>query len=130
MTKLLPILCLTFAVLLGSASANASEHCEDTSDPRYDPTDCEQKDAGPSIQLKLEKAWAAYKRGDNTTALREWRPLAKQGNADAQDKLGWMYEHGKGVPQDYSTALKWYKLAAEQDHLDAISRVATFYQNG
>ena len=130
MRKLTEILCLTVAVLLLSGSANASDHCEDTNNPRYDPTECEQEDAGPSVQLKLEKAWAAYKRGDNATALKEWRPLAKQGNADAQDKLGWMYEHGKGVPQDYSTALKWYKLAAEQDHLDAISRVADFYHNG
>ena len=39
---------------------------------------------------------AAYKRGDYATALREWRPLAKQGNANAQFFLGVMYGKGLG----------------------------------
>ena len=25
-----------------------------------------------------------------------------------------MYDNGKGVPQDYKEAVKWYRLAAEQ----------------
>ena len=42
--------------------------------------------------------------------------LAEQRNADAQDKLGWMYYKGQGVPQDDKTAVKSYRLAAEQGH--------------
>ncbi len=57
---------------------------------------------------------AAYKRGDYATALREWRPLAKQGNADAQYNLGQMYRYGYGVPQDYVQAHMWYNLAASR----------------
>ena len=34
---------------------------------------------------------AAYHRGDYETALRELRPLAEQGDADAQYNLGIMY---------------------------------------
>jgi len=34
---------------------------------------------------------AAYKKGDFSTALREWTPLVKQGNAVAQYYLGFMY---------------------------------------
>ena len=33
----------------------------------------------------------AYDRGDYASALREWRPLAKQGDAYAQFNLGVMY---------------------------------------
>ena len=33
---------------------------------------------------------AAYERGDYATALEEWRPLAEQGDADAQFNLGVM----------------------------------------
>ena len=29
------------------------------------------------------------------------------------------YEEGQGVPQDDKTALKWYRLAAEQGHVAA-----------
>ncbi len=55
----------------------------------------------------FDEAVAAYRRGDYATALREFRPLAEQGNADAQFNLGIMYYTGKGVPQDYVQALLW-----------------------
>ncbi len=29
----------------------------------------------------FDEGWAAYNRGDYATALREWRPLAEQGDA-------------------------------------------------
>ncbi len=57
---------------------------------------------------------AADQRGDYATALREWRPLAEQGNAEAQFNLGSMYYHGYGVPQDYVQAHMWYNLAASR----------------
>ncbi|MBT5469937.1 MAG: hypothetical protein HOK41_04995, partial [Nitrospina sp.] len=42
------------------------------------------------------------------------RLSAEQGVADAQYKMGTFYYMGKGVPQDYKEAVKWYRLAAEQ----------------
>ncbi len=56
----------------------------------------------------------AYERGDYDTALKEWRPLAERGKAVAQWSLGIMYERGRGVPQDYVQAYRWYTLAAGQ----------------
>ena len=56
----------------------------------------------------------AYNRGDYETALKKFLPLAEQGNASAQYNLGVMYANGRGVPQDYAEAMKWYRLAAEQ----------------
>ena len=56
----------------------------------------------------------AYQSGDYAAALREWRPLAKQGNASAQYKLGAMYSLGQGVSQDYSEARRWYRKSADQ----------------
>ncbi len=57
---------------------------------------------------------AAYERGDYATALREWRPLAEQGDADAQHNLGVLYRNGQGVPQDYVQAHMWLNLAASR----------------
>jgi TPR repeat protein len=34
-----------------------------------------------------------------------------------------MYEKGQGVSQDYKTAVKWYRLAAEQGNVDAQSNL-------
>jgi len=61
-----------------------------------------------------DEAVAAYKRADYATALREWRPLAEQGDASAQSFLGIMYVEGLGVPQDYSKAHMWFNLAASR----------------
>jgi TPR repeat protein len=46
-------------------------------------------------------------------AFEEWQPLAKQGNADAQNNLGTMYANGKGVLKDAKQAASWYQKAAE-----------------
>ncbi len=56
----------------------------------------------------------AYERGDYDTALKEFRPLAEQGETVAQWSLGIMYERGRGVPQDSVQAYRWYTLAAGQ----------------
>ena len=37
-----------------------------------------------------------------------------QGNADAQFSLGVLYAEGRGVPQDYVEAARWFRRAAEQ----------------
>lgn len=40
---------------------------------------------------------------------------AENGDAAAQCKLGDIYFYGRGVPQDYAEAHKWYGAAVEQD---------------
>ena len=86
--------------------------------------------SSPSFSVESNKGWAAYERGDYATALREWRPLAEQGNADAQFNVGHMYEFGKGVPQNYDAAVNWYRLAAEQGVAKAQFNLALVYDLG
>ena len=76
------------------------------------------------------KGLDAYSNGDFVTALKEWRPLAEMGRADAQSNLGHMYESGKGVPQDKAEAVKWYRLAAEQGYPEAQLNLGYMYFNG
>lgn len=52
---------------------------------------------------------------------------AEQGDADAQFKLGAMYYQGRGVPQDYSKAVHWYKKAAALGQVDAQYELGTIY---
>ena len=78
----------------------------------------------------FQKGYAAYKRGDYATALREWTPLAEQGIARAQSNLGLMYRQGHGVPQDDKTAVKWYTLAAEQGYATAQYNLGWMYDTG
>ncbi|MAG25177.1 hypothetical protein CMI47_06320 [Candidatus Pacearchaeota archaeon] len=76
------------------------------------------------------KGWDAYQSGDFATALREFRPLAEQGLADAQCYLGAMYENGLGLPRDYKAVIKWYTLAAEQENALAQNKLGLMYQYG
>ena len=104
MKKLTRTICLSLAVLLGTT--------------------------GTSWSWSAEKGLAAYQSGDYATALREWRPLAEQGNVRAQHNLGVLYMNGHGVPQDHKTAVKWYTLAAEQGLAKSQASLAAAYAMG
>ena len=41
-----------------------------------------------------------------------------------------MYEKGQGVPQNYKTAVKWYRLAAKQGHAKAQFNLGLTYYCG
>ena len=78
----------------------------------------------------FEKGFNAYNSGDYATALREWRSLADQGDADAQYNLGLMYANGQGVIQDYKEAVRLYGQAAAQGNASAQSNLGLMYNNG
>ena len=85
--------------------------------------------AGPAW-AGFDEGLAAFDRGDYETAMQEFQPLAKQGDARAQFNLGAMYFNGWGVPQDYPEAVKWYSLAAEQGDADAQFILGFMYGTG
>jgi TPR repeat protein len=90
-----------------------------------------------SIICLVAPAWAdfksgekAYQRGDYATALREWQPLAKQGQAVAQYQLGLLSANGQGVPKDDAEARQWYEKAAAQGHANAQVNLGSLYDYG
>jgi len=86
--------------------------------------------SGASFAGPLEDSLTAYDRGDYATAVRLLRPLADQGNAQAQNGLGAMYYNGKGIAQDFKEAVKWYRLAAVQGYASAQVNLAAMYYEG
>ncbi len=78
----------------------------------------------------FNKGLEAAQKGDFATALREWRPLAEQGDADAQYNLGVMYDKGDGVTQNHKEAVKWYRKSADQGNASAQYNLALMYENG
>jgi uncharacterized protein len=78
----------------------------------------------------LEAGKQALANGDYAAALKEFLPLAGQGNVDAQVSLGLMYEKGKGVPQDHKEAVRWYRLAAQQSDSQAQFNLGRSYDEG
>ncbi len=79
----------------------------------------------------IEKCMSAYNRGvDHRKSFIVCRPLAEQGVSPAQNALGVMYMYGKGIPQDYNEAAKWFRLAAEQGHRRAQFSLGVLYWSG
>ena len=90
MRRLTAILCLTLAMLLGSA--------------------------GEGWNADYHKGWDALYRGEYATALKWFTLSAEQGDAYAQYSLGYIYENGRGVIQDNVRAHMWYNIAASQGY--------------
>jgi len=91
-----------------------------------------------SIVSLATPAWAdfqagmdAYAHGDCATAMREWRPLAEQGDATAQYNLvGVLYHNGHGMPQDYGLARHWWEQDAALGYAMAQVNLGTLYLEG
>ena len=66
----------------------------------------------------------------NALAVKVKSISAKEGNADAQISLGYLYANGFGVSPDTATAIKWYELAAEKQHPVAMFRLSGLYADG
>ena len=84
----------------------------------------------PAFAAGLTGGTAAYSRGDYARAVRELTPAAMRGNARAQGQLGFMYENGFGVPQNYVAAADLYQSAAAQGDPFAQSRLGLSYDKG
>ncbi len=72
----------------------------------------------------------AYRRGDYAAAIRQLPSLAAHGNAEAQATLGFMYENGRGVPQNPAIAGTLYRCAAEQGNAAAQYLLGLMYDKG
>jgi cell division septation protein DedD len=87
--------------------------------------------AGPSQAPSVRAGIEAYLAHNYDEAIRQWRPLADRGDADAQYNLAQAYFLGNGVPQNSNLAEQWYARAARQGHPDAIANYGLLlFQNG
>jgi cell division septation protein DedD len=79
----------------------------------------------------VKKGVSAWQAGDYPGAVREWRPLADKGDADAQFNMGQAYKLGRGAPADMKLAQSWYEKAAAQGHEQAQANLGLIlFQNG
>jgi uncharacterized protein len=67
---------------------------------------------------------------DDYVVTTKLMPRAERGDANAQAQLGFMYEHGRGVPQDYVIAVYWYAAAAGQGHPTGQYLLGLMYDKG
>jgi TPR repeat protein len=78
----------------------------------------------------LTDALMPYVTRDYGQALTMLLPLARQGDAVAQLKLGIMYVKGKGVAADSAAAFGWFRMAAARGEPEAQYRLGLLYRDG
>jgi uncharacterized protein len=73
---------------------------------------------------------SAFNRSDYVSTSRRLIRRAELGEPGAQSYLGFMFETGRGVPQNYTEAAMWYRRAAEQGDSLAQYALGLLYDKG
>jgi len=84
----------------------------------------------PARAASVGAGIAAYNHQDFNLAATILRPLAIAGDPRAQSYVGYMYETGRGFPQNYNLAAYWYFRAATQGETTAQYRLGLLYDKG
>ena len=58
------------------------------------------------------------------------RHLAERGDPVGEARLGYLYQAGLGVQQDFAAAAQWYRLAADQGNIAAQNNLGSLYEKG
>jgi hypothetical protein len=79
----------------------------------------------PAVAGALEDGQAAFDRKDYALAVQIWRPLADQGDAEAQYNIGLSY-----MSDNLDEAARWYGLAADQGNAKSQFALGNIYAVG
>jgi hypothetical protein len=81
------------------------------------------------LLLSVTGAWAQSANSTNANqSVAELRKMAESGNPYGQYMLGYRYETGFGVLQDYASAAEWYLKASEQGYATAQWSLGLLYE--
>ncbi|MEL7105062.1 MAG: tetratricopeptide repeat protein [Pseudomonadota bacterium] len=86
--------------------------------------------ASPVLPASLEEARDLMEAGEFEAAMDAFLPLARAGNADAEEFIGVMYALGLGVEKDAERAFEWYLRSAMKGHPGAQSGIGWYYELG
>lgn len=84
----------------------------------------------PTIRGTVARGDRAYEAGNYTGAMQWYRRASVLGSADAENSIGFMYDNGQGVPQDFTEAMRWYQKAADRGFATAQYNIGRMYELG
>ena len=99
---------------------------EETPAPKT-PAHAPRKSAPPT---QAEEASMAYAKGDYATAESIWRKYAEEGDGQAMNNLGVLYDLGQGVEPDMGRALHWFAESAKTGHPSGMSNYGRMLEQG
>lgn len=89
-----------------------------------------KKDLEPLPYLILMGWIHHWKLHKEKEGISYFQKAADQGSPMAQNILGWIYQHGKGIKKDYQRAFAYYHLAANQNYAPAQCELGHMYYHG
>ncbi|MCZ6803132.1 MAG: hypothetical protein O7D86_04160 [Proteobacteria bacterium] len=81
-------------------------------------------------QYSVSAGRRALRYSDYNEAVKQFKPLAENGDSEAQAHLGSLYYVGNGVKQNFNEAYNWYRKSADQDNMDAQYSIGNMYLLG
>lgn len=115
-------------VSAGDTTSPLTSETSATEDPAPNATYDETQPGADDPHVK--EGFAAYKSGDFKQAYDIWLPLAEAGNAEAQFRVGRLYQKGEGQTKNIDTALSWYLRATASQHTRAMNSIGVIYEIG
>ena len=79
--------------------------------------------ATPAYAASMKQAKKLMAANDIEGAVAELQPLARSGNAEANNMLGMLYLDGTGVDQDTAQAKIYFEAGARTGHLDSLKNL-------
>jgi uncharacterized protein len=138
---LVPSLLLAAAFVIvqpGYAAPGPQQRAQPSADTCISRLQSEAERGEPEAQYNLAQCYLRHDRNnghaptseDYQTALKWLEASKAQDNSAAEFLLGYMYEHGQGVPRNYGKAVENYRAAALEGHSTAENNLASLYQHG
>ena len=115
--RLKPFICIALFILLSACSGKVAK--EESPESLFE-LGLNYLKGNDSLDIDMDK--------EKGIAL--IRRSTEQGVAIAQCNLGYCYDNGEGVSQDYVQAVFWYRKAAEQGYADAQYNLGFCYCEG
>ena len=82
-----------------------------------------------NVGLMLEQGIGDVSQPNPVQAFQYYLKSGNQGYYLAQNALGRMYVEGIGTTQNYTRGMGWYRLAADQGHVDSQIKLADLFSN-
>ena len=111
------------AALGGKPEFEADDGGASEDQPLYADDDI-QAEAAYNLAIKY------YQEGNIRRAVKWFRKASELGHAPAQAQLGYAYEKGEGIEQDYAAAHEWYQRSAGQKDREALCGLGRLYAAG
>ena len=104
--------------------AGALAGCAGTSSQTVDTTAQDRADC------KFPEPMTTLLKSNPKRAVGACRHLAEQGDPVGEARLGYLYQAGLGVKQDFAAAAQWYRLAGDQGNVAAQNNLGSLYEKG